>query len=880
MDVFNPETDNINPQSSSASSAFDPTPMLDGDPFALRYNKTAVRDHLKERLRGYWEEDNFKENYVLEDHTILFLENFLTDSFVNAPSVIKRVNRILKDIQDTIPDSEKAAKIAKTRSDIADIIEQENYAKTFQLDSTTVRFMESFAFGVANPSGKDIGRACDIVYLVGVRKMREKLVRLCQERYDFVSCLDVSTRVFIENFTSRVRSDKLTDEQFANITDIIQLLENNRDSDSSKVKEVKEVKEKDAVEEPDANNHGKMCEESSSSDSINESDLSSPEIMRSCPENPPVAIPDTVNTDFQSGLDLKCSEELDVDPEKEVSETGPGLNLKDEVLFQTPMDKCSTALDKTATGGENEINIHGHDDSFEKSIQAKLSSNPDHFVSFCSVFVKKCKTFTSDLKFNGTLEEESIFVNGETFTSVFRPYSHPVIAMIPALAVIGRLEILAGKMSTDHLTNCPKSGKCFYQQIWDFIYRREFRYLQPGNIGENPPVTDGLHQVKVHAVLIKFRNALEQALDTYLLSKYANIRIYMNELETILLNAETPVIRLKYEQAGLRELNVLLKMDKSAEKFILDKKENLGRIKTALMVLENQRFNLKPIFFGEKQCKETLEIMDGFLLNAVPISINFKDLQNMRKFISDCMVDKKFLEKINETERNFLKRFHLNRVTENEMTRDAQYQKIMAILDEIYERMDQEKQKQKILRSDQSSAMVREVGEKKCPSANSVVNKVDANESISSPHDSVSGSSLSVHSSTKESQSGDKEKKRSPTMIIVKKTNISESMISSSRSLRSVAAQPIKESGKLDVPNQIPRSNQIQARNQISENESSDADSSSSTIPKKTLHNMNEFEFDDFHSEDHLTVRFKHFNILLIRFNRTLFFSKSQENYF
>ena len=844
MDVFNPETDNINPQSSSASSAFDPTPMLDGDPFALRYNKTAVRDHLKERLRGYWEEDNFKENYVLEDHTILFLENFLTDSFVNAPSVIKRVNRILKDIQDTIPDSEKAAKIAKTRSDIADIIEQENYAKTFQLDSTTVRFMESFAFGVANPSGKDIGRACDIVYLVGVRKMREKLVRLCQEQYDFVSCLDVSTRVFIENFTSRVRSDKLTDEQFANITDIIQLLENNRDSDSSKVKE---VKEKDAVEEPDANNHGKMCEESSSSDSINESDLSSPEIMRSCPENPPVAIPDTVNADFQSGLDLKCSEELDVDPEK-VSETGPGLNLKDEVRFQTSMDKCSTALDKTATGGENEINVHGHDDSFEKSIQAKLSSNPDHFVSFCSVFVKKCKTFTSDLKFNGTLEEESIFVNGETFRSVFRPYSHPVIAMIPALAVIGRLEILAGKMSTDHLTNCPKSGKCFYQQIWDFIYRREFRYLQPGNIGKTPPVTDGLHQKKVHAVFIKFKSALEQALDTYLLSKYTNIRIYMNELETIL-NAESPVIRLKYEQAGLRELNVLLKMDK----FILDMKENLGRIKTALMVLENQRFNLKPIFFGEKQCKETLEIMDGFLLNAVPISINFKDLQNMRKFISDCMVDKKFLEKINEPERVFLERFHLSRVTE--MTRDAQYQKIMAILDKIYERMDQEKQKQKILRSDQSSTMVREVGEKKFPSANSVVNEVDANESISSPHDSVSGSSLSVHSSTKESQSGDKEKKRSPTMIIVKKKNISESIISSSRSLGSVAAQPIKESGKLDVPNQIPRSNQIQARDQISENESSDAESSSSTIPKKTFHNMNEFEFDDSHSEDHLTVR-------------------------
>ena len=853
MDVFNPVTDNINPQSSSASSTFDPTPMIDGDPFALRFNKTAVRDHLKERLRGYWEEENFKENYVLEDHTILFLKNFLADSFVNAPSVIKRVNRILKDIQDTIPDSEKAAKIAKTRSDIADIIEQKNYAKTFQLDSTTVRFMESFAFGVANPSGKDIGRACDIVDLVGVRKMREKLVTLCQERYNLVSCLDVSTRVFIENFTSRVRSDKLNDEQFAKITNIIQLLENNHDSDSKKVKE---VKEKDSVEEPGASKHVKMREESSSSDSINESDLSSPEIMRSCPENPPVVIPVTVNTDFQPGVDLKCSEELDIsdmdgDPEKEVSKTG--LNLKDEVRFQTSVDQFSTALDKTATGGENDIDIHDHDDYFEKNIQAKLSSNPDHFVSFCSVFVKKCKTFTSDLKFNGTLEEESIFVNGETFTSVFRPFSHPVIAMIPALAVIGRLEIMAGEMSKDHPTNCPKSGKCFYQQIWDFIYRREFRYLQPGNIGENPSVTDVIHQKKVHAVFIKFKNAIEQALDTYLLSKYANIRIYMNKLETIY--AETPVIRLKYEQAGLRELNALLKMDKISEKFLLDKKKNLGRIKTALMVLENQRFNLKPIFFSEEQCKETLEIMDGFLLNAVPISINFKDLQNMRKFISDCMFDKKFLEKIHETERDFLERFHLNRMAG--MTRDAQYQKIMAILDKIYERMDQEKQKQKILRSDQSSTMVREVREKKCPSANSVESKVGANESISSPHGSVSGSSLSVHSSTKESQSSDKEKKRSPTMIIVKKTNISES-ISSSRSQGSVAAEPIKESGQLDVPNQISRSKQIQTKDKISENESSDADSSSSTIPKKTFHGMNEFEFDEvnFEDEELLPVRF------------------------
>lgn len=272
--------------SHSQFDVLDDNPSHELDPEMI-FNKRACHDFLGEKLKAYLVEKNSRENYMLEEHTVKFLDNFIKGMFQNSPSVRTKVMRILNAIQNTIPDDPTKQKaIYDTRERIINLFDEEDYAKKYDLDPPTIKFLETFAYGIANPSYAEIKKAEEFLSVVKVRGMRRALEDLtCRSQI----ILSLHDRMIINDFLVRLRPDKLTQSEFKKLDSIINMLKRSPGKSTLTSNTIDIQKE---------------AQEKTPSDSLNESDLSSPEIMRSCVEEA-----SCLPTPVIDGL--KCSEQLD-----------------------------------------------------------------------------------------------------------------------------------------------------------------------------------------------------------------------------------------------------------------------------------------------------------------------------------------------------------------------------------------------------------------------------------------------------------------------------------------------------------------------------------------------------------------------------------------
>ena len=83
--------------------------------------------------------------------------------------------------------------------------------------------MESFAFGVANPSQISVDKAEEILHTIEVKKLRDKLLELVTSPRTgpLVYKFDITTRVVIDNFLFRVKPDKIPPEEFTKLNQVI-----------------------------------------------------------------------------------------------------------------------------------------------------------------------------------------------------------------------------------------------------------------------------------------------------------------------------------------------------------------------------------------------------------------------------------------------------------------------------------------------------------------------------------------------------------------------------------------------------------------------------------------------------------------------------------
>lgn len=210
----------------ASSSEFDPPT----DPFAPnnagRNSHTGHSDWLKGKLTEYLAETNSTENYGLEEHTLLFVRTFLAGKFplFNA-SVKKTAEKILQAFQDTIPVNNEVKKkiLQECRSKVLPVVYlgERECIKKYGVEVETFNFLDSFAFGIANPSYKDINRAENLLRYIEVRKLRENLRKEMSKNRAYFNSLPVNSRIVIGDFVERVRPDKVSDSDFKLLEDVL-----------------------------------------------------------------------------------------------------------------------------------------------------------------------------------------------------------------------------------------------------------------------------------------------------------------------------------------------------------------------------------------------------------------------------------------------------------------------------------------------------------------------------------------------------------------------------------------------------------------------------------------------------------------------------------
>ena len=679
-------------QNHRVSSHFDMSQMED-DPFALQ-NKDAKRDFLKEKLRGYLCEENCQASYVLEDHTVMFLKNFVSDKFINSPSVRNRVEKILKGIQDTIPDNPvKRLAIKNSRSKLADIIDQPDYAKVYTLDDEAVRFMEAFAFGVANPCQREVEKAEEILRVVEVRGLRNVLINLTTTHAPVVHSFDLSTRIFIDNFVSRVRPDKMHLTDLTKLKQIIKQLKETKSSNP--IAEHCQDIESTSSKEPDTKSSYEKQKELLMNDTINESDLSSPEIMRSYNEDCSTIIsPPDLSISSQPCADLICPEVILDDTDGETHDGIPTNDLNHSECSDAEGKEVSSSsfckfadlgiigLVKNTAPITNENTSEECEDVDDSSIRFYVKScelKDDDFLSFCSVFSDKLKDLVNDLIESKAFEKETLASHSEYFDSIFKTYSHPVLSMIAAFGVFSKLRL-------------HKKRKLRCTKISDFIKGQESVIvpLIQTNFAEDM-FSDWR---KVPSIYRRFCCAIDNVIDDFLKKKSSNLVDYLrvrvrnsSAFVEMSVSERSLIYRLFYMILGSKTLPMVTK--------------RMTDLKRTLMLLEKYTFDLDPIFQSREICKQRLleKVCEGELAptvegNHTDVDISMlvteEHLSSLRSFMRQTMTDIKFVEKINVNQTIFLRNFVDGHLLN--MSGEMQYHHTMDILNQVFEKSDKDKE--------------------------------------------------------------------------------------------------------------------------------------------------------------------------------------------
>ena len=278
-----------------------------------------AQDGLKQKLTGYMKEDNFEERYSIEPSTAQFLRNYTLGAFRNFPSVRDRAYNMLKTFQNTIPDGEKAASISKIREKLGECMDVSDFDKLYRLDKETLTFLDGFVFGVANPCNHEIERATVVLRGIEVSMLRNKLKALLAQSNAWGK-FDFNTRVFLDQFVVKQLPLESGSSDVTRAMGILKQLETPSKAPTVRRKTIQRPRVQhqagtshrptasSSVEGPGREKTGnvkvvvkvpaqenKIVAASESKDSpespvedrtgcadFNESDLSSPEIMRSC----------------------------------------------------------------------------------------------------------------------------------------------------------------------------------------------------------------------------------------------------------------------------------------------------------------------------------------------------------------------------------------------------------------------------------------------------------------------------------------------------------------------------------------------------------------------------------------------------------------------
>ena len=216
-----------------------------------------------QNITDYMNEPSCINDYALDEADKQFLHTCILKNSKIRRYTYVQIEKMLSRFQNTIPNGNKRTIILKTRGHLDNILSEPCYEKKYDVSTADSNFIETFMFGIANPTYRQIDRAKYLVTSLHAKKIRFDLKQfLVSEK---IHKLDFSSRLFLDDFVVKQVPEIPHVDQINRANNLLDFFKN-ANSDA-KIEESNDTAELHCVKE------------------VFDEDLSSPEIMRSCPED-------------------------------------------------------------------------------------------------------------------------------------------------------------------------------------------------------------------------------------------------------------------------------------------------------------------------------------------------------------------------------------------------------------------------------------------------------------------------------------------------------------------------------------------------------------------------------------------------------------------